>query len=110
METTSRKAVANSMPRSRAKINQKATVRKSRTIQNTTPTTTTNKTVRKSGIQPLALMQDKISKALGLIFDNANDVHVSYVSNGTLITITCQANGYTATITLSEDMKGGQQS
>lgn len=109
METTSRKAVAHSMPRNRANMSPKATVRKSRTIQNTTHTTT-NKTVRKSGIQPLALMQDKISKALGLIFDNANDVHVSYVSNGTLMTITCQANGYTATVTMSEDMKGGQQS
>ncbi len=112
METTSRKVVAISKPRSRAKINQKATVRKFRTTQNTTPTTTskpTNKTVRKSGTKPLAQLQDKVTQALSLMFGNATNVDATYVSNGTAITITMRHNGHTATITLSEDMKGGQQ-
>ena len=110
METTSRKAVAHSKPRNRAKMRPV-----SRSGRSLSPIQNNHKPIhpiRTQGVKSLAYMQETISKAFGMFFETVDNVNVSFVSDGSVMTVTCIADGLSASITMSEteNMKGGMQS
>ena len=98
------------MPRSRAKM--RPVSRQGRTLSPTQNNHKPTHPIRTQGVKSLAYMQETISKAFGMFFETAQHVNVSFVSDGAVMTVTCTANGLTASITMSEtnDVKGGTQS